>query len=256
MFRESRLRGKRMLRNWCLSAAIALSAGAAQAQTDCGQSYVLKDGDTLLSVAQEYYGERSKWSVIYYANEEGLGGNLVDLPVGVKLNIPCLEDKPVKREPDPIFDILVLLYVRTDGGFAFEKDEDLFGKTVCREKGYFTHDLDSSERRWLTKGLVKLVRGDTTDDCFQMVVDGKVDAVSVNEFLGAEKIKALKLEGKIQGLSRPVGSQGLHVVISKRHWRGTTNLYRFNAGLEKLKKTARYDEIVSRHLDLFWERNQ
>jgi len=60
---------------------------------------VLKDGDTLLSVAQTYYAERSKWSVIYYANEDALGGNLVDLPSGVTLNIPCIDGEGAQAAP-------------------------------------------------------------------------------------------------------------------------------------------------------------
>jgi polar amino acid transport system substrate-binding protein len=42
------------------------------------------------------------------------------------------------------------------------------------------------------------------------------------------------------------------VVISKRHWRGTSHLYRFNAGLKALKKEGRFEEIVARHLEQFW----
>jgi polar amino acid transport system substrate-binding protein len=339
-----------MLRLWIAGALVATLGAAAQAQTDCNRSYVLKSGDTLLSVANEFYGERSKWSVIYYANEEALGGNLVDLPEGVKLEIPCIGEVKPKPDPtpliqdtaaikvltgsdyapftdqswpgngmayelvnaafeetplpfsitwendwskhlfplldskkfdmgfpwlrpdceaeptnercanfhfsDPIFDILVLLYTQTDKKFEFDKDEDIFGKTLCRPEGYFTHDLDGPDRRWLTKGLVKLVKAESPDACFKLLMDGKVDAVTLNEFLGAGKIKTLGLLGKVEPLSRPISSQSLHVIISKKHWRGTTNLYRFNAGLEKLKKTARYDEIVSRHLDIFWEQNK
>ena len=89
-----------------------------------------------------------------------------------------------------------------------------------------------------------------------MVERGEVDAVSVNEFLGTVKLKELSLQGTLVGLERPVGTQGLHVVISKQHWRGTTNLYRFNAGLENLKKSDRYDTIVSRHMELFRQRNR
>jgi polar amino acid transport system substrate-binding protein len=44
------------------------------------------------------------------------------------------------------------------------------------------------------------------------------------------------------------------VVITKKHWRGTTHLYRFNAGLAALKQSDRYNEIVSRHLNIFWDR--
>ena len=146
--------------------------------------------------------------------------------------------------------------MNADSGFEFDKDEDIFGKTICREKGYFSHDLDSPDRRWISDGKITLVRADTTDECFRMVERGEVDAVSVNEFLGTVKLKELSLQGKLVGLERPVGTQGLHVVISKQHWRGTTNLYRFNAGLENLKKSERYDTIVSRHMELFRQRNR
>ena len=62
------------------------------------------------------------------------------------------------------------------------------------------------------------------------------------------------LKSVVAPLPEPLGVQGLHVIISKSHWRGTTHLYRFNAGLTKLKETSRYDQIVSRHLGVFWDR--
>lgn len=343
-----------MIKGLLAGIGLALTvAGAAQAQVDCGKTHTLAEGDTLLKLAQDFYGERSRWSVIYYANEEALGGNLVDLPTGVTLNIPCLEEEAVS-EPDPtpliqddagikiltgsnyapftdknwpgfgmayelvnaafeeapsplpfsitweddwskhlfplldskqfdmgfpwlkpdcdalpdnercknflfsdpIFDILVLLYVNKNKPFAFEKDSDIHGKTLCRPQGYFTHDLDAPDRQWLTKGLIKLVQAESPDACFELLRDGKVDAVTVNEFLGAGKLKDMGLKDVIEPLPRPLASQSLHVIISKRHWRGTSNLYRFNAGLAKLKASARYDEIVARHLDIFWDRNQ
>lgn len=341
-----------MLKGLIGGIGLSLLATAAAAQVDCGKTYTLQDGDTLLSVAQQFYGERSRWSVIYYANEDALGGNLVDLPAGVILNIPCFEEEAVQSEPDPtpliqddagikivtgsnyapftdqnwpgngmayelvnaafeaapsplpfsitwendwskhlfpildqkqadmgfpwlkpdcealpdnercknfhfsdpIFDILVLLYINADAPFEFESDDDIAGKTLCRPEGYFTHDLDRPDRQWLTRSVITLVQPATPDDCFTMLADKKVDAVTLNEFLGAERIKALGLKDRIVALPRPLASQSLHVIISKRHWRGTSNLYRFNAGLAKLKASARYDEIVARHLEIFREK--
>ena len=65
-------------------------------------------------------------------------------------------------------------------------------------------------------------------------------------------MKDLGLKGAVEPLKRPLWIEGLHVIISKKHWRGTTHLYRFNAGLQELKKSERYDEIVSKHLGVFW----
>jgi polar amino acid transport system substrate-binding protein len=61
------------------------------------------------------------------------------------------------------------------------------------------------------------------------------------------------LRGAVVPLDKPLSVEGLHVVISKKHWRGTTHLYRFNAGLAALKKSDRYAQIVSKHLGEFWD---
>lgn len=370
-----------MLRKWILSASFLACAGAAQAQEDCGRTYVLKAGDTLLSIAQDYYQERSKWSVIYYANEAALGGNLVDLPEGVALNIPCVDgethsaaapaaasdasneegesanaaaaaveetvelvadptpllqnDADIKlltgsdyapfthqdwlgggmftelvnasfesapsplpfsitwendwsqhlfpmldekkfdmgfpwarpnceQNPDhdrcanfhfsePVFEVLELLWVTKDSKAEFFEDSDLEGKTLCRPKGYFTHDLEENGRLWITNNFINLVRADTPAACFELLEDGKVDFVTASEFLGPSVLAEMDKAGEFKSLEKALSSSGLHVIISKRHWRGTTNLYRFNAGLLALKETPRYQEIVDRHWKVFYD---
>lgn len=154
---------------------------------------------------------------------------------------------------EPLVEILILLFTRADDPMKFETDADMHGKTICRPVGYFTHDLDRAGREWLKKGSVTLEQAADPDACFDLLMRGKVDAVTVNEFLGWTKIKELGLEDQVVAVKRPLSIEGLHVIISKRHWRGTTHLYRFNAGLEKLKASKRYDEIVSRHLGIFWD---
>jgi polar amino acid transport system substrate-binding protein len=153
---------------------------------------------------------------------------------------------------DPLVDLVILLFARTDGSMTFESDADVIGKTLCRPAGYFTHDLDTPDRQWLSKGLITFVQPVTPDDCFNMLATGQVDAVAVNEFLGVEKMFELGLSERIAALQRPLSIQGMHVIISKKHWRGTTHLYRLNAGLATLKQSDRYNEIVSRHLAHFW----
>ncbi|MEX0309672.1 MAG: transporter substrate-binding domain-containing protein [Tateyamaria sp.] len=154
---------------------------------------------------------------------------------------------------DPLVDLVILLFTRSDDPITFETDSDLHGKTLCRPAGYFTHDLDRADRRWISQGLITLKQPASPDDCFRMLVNEEVDAVALNEFLGVQKMFELDLTDRVAPLSRPVSIEGLHVLISKKHWRGTAHLYRFNAGLAKLKQTDRYNEIVSRHLALFWD---
>ena len=154
---------------------------------------------------------------------------------------------------EPLVDLVILLFTKADGGLTFQTDAELYGKTLCRPAGYFVHDLERPDRQWLTRGLVTLEQPATPDDCFNMLMRGEVDAVAVNEFLGVQKMFAMGLTDKVVPLPRPLSVEGLHVVISKTHWRGTTHLFRFNAGLAKLKQTDQYNEIVQRHLALFWD---
>jgi polar amino acid transport system substrate-binding protein len=154
---------------------------------------------------------------------------------------------------DPLFEMPIQLFVAANAEFPFDSDADVVGKTLCRPKGYYTHDLDAQGRNWIKEGKITLVTPDTPDDCFTALAAGEVDAVPENLFLGAAKIKAMGLRGKIKPLERPLSSETLHIIVSKKHWRGTTFLYRVNAGLAAAKAKGRYDEIVTRHLAVFMD---
>lgn len=155
---------------------------------------------------------------------------------------------------DPVLDVVVLLFSRAEAPVPFDSDEDLLGRTLCLPSGFSTGPLDRDGRGWARDGKVKLRQPATAADCFELLMAGEVDGAVLNEFLGVQLMFAMGLTDRIVPSSRPISVEGLHVVISKKHWRGTTHLYRFNAGLAALRSSARYDEIVARHLTLFWQR--
>lgn len=154
---------------------------------------------------------------------------------------------------EPVVDLVMLLFARADDPMPFADDADVVGKTLCRPAGHPTYDLDRADRRWISDGKITLRQPETPTACFEMLIAGEVDAVTVNEFLGVQQMFDLGLTKEVVPLTRPLSVEGLHVVISKKHWRGTAHLYRFNAGLAKLKQTDRYTDIVARHLGLFWD---
>ena len=154
---------------------------------------------------------------------------------------------------EPLMELPIMLFKRDGSDFTYAGDGDLIGTRLCRPAGYFTHDLDRADRRWLSEGKITLVQPDSPEACFEQLMADKVDAVTVNVFLGASKIVAMGLRGRVVPLDQALSRESLHVIISKTHWRGTTHLYRINAGLAELRENGQYDEIVSRHLDLFWE---
>ncbi len=154
---------------------------------------------------------------------------------------------------EPLLDVAVLFFTRTDSAFVYYQESDVHGKTLCRPSVFYTDDLDAVGRSWISSGLVTLEQPASAEQCFDMLVAGQVDAVAVNEFLGVQKLHQMGLTDVVASLPTPVSIQGLHAAVPKNYWRGTSFLYRFNTGLAALRGSPRYDSIVKDHVDKFWQ---
>jgi nucleoid-associated protein YgaU len=53
-----------------------------------GDSYTVQSGDTLATIAQQYYGDSTQWRRIYDANKDTIGDDPDKLKLGTKLTIP------------------------------------------------------------------------------------------------------------------------------------------------------------------------
>lgn len=155
---------------------------------------------------------------------------------------------------DPLMELPIMLFAKAGSGVMYASDADIAGLRLCRPAGYFTHDLDRPDRQWLRKGMVTLIQPDSPEACFEALMAGEVEAVTLNIFLGASTVVSMGLRGKVQPIETPLSRETLHVIISKKHWRGTTHLYRINAGLAALRESGRYTDLVERHLEIFWDK--
>jgi nucleoid-associated protein YgaU len=52
------------------------------------ETYEVQPGDTLLSIAQQFYGDNTQWRRIYDANKDTIGADPDKLKIGMKLTIP------------------------------------------------------------------------------------------------------------------------------------------------------------------------
>jgi nucleoid-associated protein YgaU len=57
-------------------------------EADMPETYVTKAGDSLTSIAEQAYGDGSRWSEIYEANRKAIGDDPDLIKVGMKLTIP------------------------------------------------------------------------------------------------------------------------------------------------------------------------
>jgi polar amino acid transport system substrate-binding protein len=71
------------------SGAGILRSDIAAAQT-CGTEHTIKEGETLAQIAARVYGNPTQWTVIFYANQDRLGGNISMLTPGLSLRLPCI----------------------------------------------------------------------------------------------------------------------------------------------------------------------
>jgi len=71
-----------------------LALGAATSQTAsaqrCGEPYTIKAGETLADIAARTYGEPSRWTIIFYANQDRIGQNASLLVPGLEIRLPCI----------------------------------------------------------------------------------------------------------------------------------------------------------------------
>jgi nucleoid-associated protein YgaU len=56
-----------------------------------GQTHTVGEGDTLASLAQQYYEDPAEWRKIYEANKDAIGENPDALKIGQTLKIPPKE---------------------------------------------------------------------------------------------------------------------------------------------------------------------
>jgi polar amino acid transport system substrate-binding protein len=156
---------------------------------------------------------------------------------------------------EPMFEMLVLLFADGREPFGFAQDSDIVGKTLCRPAGYYTHDLEKDGRNWLSENKITLKQPDSVDACFDLLVNGQVDAVALNEFTGRSAVHRLGLSDRVEIIqTRPLSIEGLHVLVHRNHPEADRLIEAIDTGLERIKADGRYQAIVDRHLAQFWDK--
>ena len=154
---------------------------------------------------------------------------------------------------DTTFEYLVLLFSKKSAPVPFAKDADVEGRILCRPEGYLTHMLDANGRNWVKDCKVTLKRGINLDACFDMLTEGDVDAVVINEFSGRAALKRLGLKDTVEvGVGQPVSITTLHVVVSKGNPNASALLNAVDTGLVAIKQDGRYQQIIDDHMGRIW----
>jgi nucleoid-associated protein YgaU len=60
----------------------------ATGEPTAGDTYEVQSGDTLLTIAEQKYGDGAQWRRIYDANKDAIGSDPDKLKIGMQLKIP------------------------------------------------------------------------------------------------------------------------------------------------------------------------
>lgn len=74
---------------------LAASLPVSVAAQECGGRYVVQAGDTLSAIAERFYGDAAKWAALKDENRDIIGQSVADVRVGMALNLPCIDGRPV-----------------------------------------------------------------------------------------------------------------------------------------------------------------
>jgi polar amino acid transport system substrate-binding protein len=153
---------------------------------------------------------------------------------------------------DPLYEVFVVLFVKSNSPLTFEKDEEILGKTLCQPAGNSTFELDKSGRNWVKDNKIVLMQPQTIKECFRLLEDGSVAVVVTADLAGKAIIAELGLGDQVKVLPRPLAISTLHLILPKTHPHASTMLYYINTSIKKLKDSGEYERIVNRHLSTYW----
>lgn len=144
---------------------------------------------------------------------------------------------------EPLYDALVGYY--TIKGNEYEGATtyaDLQGAHLCRPEAWFTFDLEAEQ---LMPPNVEMTRPVPQDGCWQLLVDGEVDIITLDALPAEEDYRELGLADQVVNLDALASKQTMHVFVAKDNVFANEALPIINAGLEELRLSGEWFEIVS-----------
>lgn len=146
---------------------------------------------------------------------------------------------------DPVFEQIIGYYVRKDDPNQPQTHSDLFGRTVCRPKGYATFMMEEVD---LVAPRIGLVRPAATETCFEMLLNGEADAVVLASTVADDALARIGGGSLVSEVPELATIATLHAVTSINNPRQDAQLEVINRGVRGLRENGKWFEIVQRHL--------
>jgi ABC-type amino acid transport substrate-binding protein len=153
---------------------------------------------------------------------------------------------------EPVLQLVIGLFALSDGGFDFNSDESIFGKSICVPLDRDASVLNSDGRKWLSDKRITMIRRPTLIDCISLAQQRDADAFVASDLEGRYALGQLGLSQLFKMMERPLGTRGVHVIVPKDRPQTEELINAVNVGLKQLKQTDGYSSIIRQHLMKLW----
>lgn len=143
---------------------------------------------------------------------------------------------------EPFYEILVDFFTLADSPYASATSHaDLFGARICRPEAWFTFDLEAER---LVAPNITYVTPVSQQECVQLLANGEVDVMTYDTLPAEEDIRESGFTDRIAKLEPLSGSVSSHIFVSKTNAFANEALPIINAGLEELRLSGEWFNIV------------
>jgi len=149
----------------------------------------------------------------------------------------------------PVYEVLVVVYHKTGAPLEFEGIDDLDGLNLCRPAGYFDDDI----REKVEAGQIIRTAPETPANCFEMLVEGDVDVVSLSAMVGNGEIIKLGFDEEVEVADTPLAIRPLHIVYPKFDPRSRGTLGKIDRELKLMDEDGTTAAIIEKHLRAHFE---
>jgi ABC-type amino acid transport substrate-binding protein len=154
---------------------------------------------------------------------------------------------------EPILQVVIGLFTLSDSSFKFDNDESIHGKLICVPGDRDASVLNANGRKWVSQKRVVVLRQSTLLGCVSAVQQHEADAFVANDLEAQYMLGRLGLSALFKMLERPLGTRGVHAIVSRDHAQAFELIDAVNSGLRRLRESEAYAAIVRRHLMRLWE---
>lgn len=148
---------------------------------------------------------------------------------------------------EPYYETVVSMYTRLGDPLVDTFTPfDLYGATICRPEKYLTYDLEEVD---LVEPNITFIQTKTAGECFEMLLSGEVDVVTMNVLVAEDTIKAMRVNAVIVEMEEMATVQTLHAIAARSNPNATEYLNLVNEGIAQMSSSGEWISIVNRHLE-------